>query len=321
MSVATPPVAPGPGVDAAELAQLMAAFNDATSRLHETHDLLHREVHRLRSELADANEQLQRSRRLAALGEMAAGIAHEVRNPLTSIRLYARMLEDDLAGQPSLSSVASKIAQAVSGLDGVVGDVLSFARELTVRPERTSAALLLRQALDAAFPPSAETTIQVVGPPKAARPLDFDADPKLLRQALVNLIRNAVEAMQEAGPPCLLTLDATLRPDPDRADGRRLVVLSVSDTGPGIGPDVIDRMFNPFFTTRHTGTGLGLAIVHRIVDAHGGRIDVHSRTIDDSAVDSGPRGTKIELHLPQKGPAATERRPGRPATDVQEAPR
>jgi signal transduction histidine kinase len=315
------PIAP-PVVDAADLAGLMAAFNDATGRLHETHDLLHKEVYRLRSELAEANDQLQRSRRLAALGEMAAGIAHEVRNPLTSIRLYARMLEDDLAAQPTLSCVASKIAQAVTGLDAVVGDVLTFARELTVRRERVNASALFDHALAAALGPDGADAIQVVTPPAdASNGVAVECDPKLIHQALVNLFRNAAEAMREVDEPRRLTLDASIHPDPNRPEQRRLVLVSVSDTGPGMGPDVIDRMFNPFFTTRHTGTGLGLAIVHRIVDAHGGRINVRSRTFDSSAVDSGPRGTTIELHLPLKGPAATERRPGRPAVDVQEAPR
>jgi signal transduction histidine kinase len=312
MSVQAPPIVETPGVDAAELAQLMAAFNDVTSRLHQTHDLLHQEVHRLRSELAEANDQLQRSRRLAALGEMAAGIAHEVRNPLTSIRLYARMLEDDLAAQPTLAGVATKIAQAVTGLDGVVGDVLSFARELTVRPEPVDAHELLHRALGAALAPESQASIQVVMPTPDANAPCPSCDPNLIHQALVNLIRNAAEAMSEVDDPRRLTLNASLDPDPDRPD-RSIALLSVADTGPGMGPDVIDRMFNPFFTTRHTGTGLGLAIVHRIVDAHGGRINVHSRTNDPSAVDSGPRGTTIELHLPQKGTAATERRPGRPA--------
>src|SRR5262249_42196179 len=123
---------PAGQVTPAELAELMATFNEVTGRLQGTHESLKREVVRLQGELRDANEQLQRSRRLAALGEMAAGIAHEVRNPLGSIRLYARMLEHDLVDRPQERSVATKIAAAVHGLDGVVGDVLSFAREARV---------------------------------------------------------------------------------------------------------------------------------------------------------------------------------------------
>src|SRR6185295_5586605 len=97
--------------------------------LQSTHESLREQVSRLQAELSEANAQVERSKRLAALGEMAAGIAHEVRNPLGSIRLYARMLEQDLADRPAERSIATKIASAVGGLDGVVGDVLSFARD------------------------------------------------------------------------------------------------------------------------------------------------------------------------------------------------
>ncbi len=287
--------APGAGVDVAELAQLMSVFNDVTSQLHETHDRLHQEVHRLRSELAEANDQLERSRRLAALGQMAAGIAHEVRNPLGCIQLYAQMLEQDLGDRPEQSDVAAKISKAVVGLDGVVGDVLTFARELVVRCSWIDAASLLERSCELACPAPHE--FEVVCDVEET-PISCDA--KLLQQALVNLIRNAAEAMADGQAPGRLELGASVIADPERG-GRRIAVLRVADTGPGMGQDVIDRMFNPFFTTRHTGTGLGLAIVHRIVDAHGGRIDVRSRTNEATCVDSEPRGTTIELHLPQPG--------------------
>lgn len=290
----SPPL--GAALDAGDLAQLMSVFNDVTSRLHETHDRLHREVTRLRSELNDANEQLQRSRRLAALGQMAAGIAHEVRNPLGSIRLYARMLEEDLADQPEQRRVAGRIADAVVGLDAVVGDVLSFARELEVRCERVEASALVHRSLDAALPPGGPPNLSVIAPTNEG--VCLECDPRLVQQALVNVIRNAAEAMSEVESDAHeLRVEVVRRVESDREG----VILSVSDTGPGIPDEVVDRMFNPFFTTRHSGTGLGLAIVHRIVDAHGGRIVVRSRTAGPSAVDSGPRGTTIELHLPLPG--------------------
>jgi len=291
----------GEGVDAAELARLMSVFNDVASRLHESHDRLHEEVHRLRSELADANDQLQRSRRLAALGEMAAGIAHEVRNPLGCIQLYAHMLEKDLAERPDQHRVASRITQAVAGLDAVVGDVLTFAREITVRAVETDAVDVVHRACELAWPGGPDERISRRLPETSAS-VPMSCDPKLLQQALVNLIRNSVEAMEEVGGEgheLTIEVEGVARGD------RPEVVIRVRDTGPGIGQDVIDRMFNPFFTTRHTGTGLGLAIVHRIVDAHAGRIVVDSRTNDATAVDSGPRGTTIELHLPQHGAGAS----------------
>lgn len=292
-------------IDAAELGRLMSVFTDVTSQLHETHDRLHQEVHRLRSELADANEQLERSRRLAALGHMAAGIAHEVRNPLGCIQLYAQMLKEDLAELPDQQTVAAKITDAVAGLEGVVGDVLTFAREIEVRDEWTDGIDLLHRACQLAWPAGPDDQVSL-DLPDASSSVLLHCDPKLMQQALVNLVRNAVEAVQEVGGAGhRITLEIDRTTDPDRA-GRPVAVLRVRDTGPGIGDEVIERMFNPFFTTRHTGTGLGLAIVHRIVDAHRGRIVVQSRTTEASSVDSGPCGTTIELHLPQAGDSADQ---------------
>ncbi len=285
---AAPPVTPG------DLAELMAAFNEVTARLEGTHESLRREVARLEAELREANEQLQRSRRLAALGEMAAGIAHEVRNPLGSIGLYAGMLEQDLADRPGERQTAVKIGAAVRGLDRVVGDVLSFAREVRVRRSPVEASSLFSAALEACAPAPGIRVARRDHERTDATVLDVDTG--LAIQALVNIIRNALQAMEEAPPPPrgvhTLTLDA---PCP-----AGWAVLSVGDTGPGVGRDVIDRMFNPFFTTRATGTGLGLAIVHRIVDAHGGRVAVR---------DHAPaRGATFELQFPADRPTVQETR-------------
>jgi signal transduction histidine kinase len=298
---------------ASDLAELMGAFNEVTGRLEATHESLRREVARLQGELREANEQLQRSKRLAALGEMAAGIAHEVRNPLGSIRLYARMLEQDLADRPGEKQIAGKIAAAVYGLDGVVGDVLDFARELRVCAQAAEPGELYDRALEAcwAADPEAASGVRVVqrdarkrGGIRNGMRTRLWCDPALMHQALVNVVRNAVQAMAEVGAPeggHVLTLEAGPARD---EDGRAVFMLSVGDTGPGVSEAVIDRMFNPFFTTRAAGTGLGLAIVHRIVDAHGGRIVVRSRADGiGSGGEAGGRGTTFKLLLPA-GPAA-----------------
>lgn len=269
----------GGGVGASELAELMSAFNAVTSRLQSTHEALQREVSRLRAELREANEQLQRSKRLAALGEMAAGIAHEVRNPLGSIGLYASMLDEDLAGRPAERELARKIGAAVRGLNAVVGDVLTFAREVRVRPAACEAGELLERAVEACCPGAGVRVVRA--DLERGERVELSCDAGLVHQALVNVVRNACEAMADLpGRAHTLTLDAGVREagvaGEDAGDGGPMAALVVEDTGPGIPPEVVDRMFNPFFTTRHTGTGLGLAIVHRIVDAHGGRVVVSS---------------------------------------------
>ena len=111
------PTSTGGSLSAGDLAELMSSFNEVTAKLESTHTQLRDEVVRLSTELTQANEALQRSKRLAALGEMAAGISHEIRNPLGSIRLYTRMLQDDLSEMPEQCTIADKIGRAVTGLD------------------------------------------------------------------------------------------------------------------------------------------------------------------------------------------------------------
>ena len=247
-----------------ELVELVRAYTEVTDRLEQSHRVLTGEVTRLQRELASANQALQRSKRLAALGEMAAGIAHEIRNPLASIQLYARILTEDLAAESAEHDVAVKIASAVRGLEGIVKDVLTFSREMKIRRVEGSVLDLFERAIEAVLPMAEEldVTLDMAGEDRLLR---HDGD--LLHQAMVNLIRNAIEAASEADDK-RVTIAVAER------DGN--VELVVRDTGPGIANDAIDRIFNPFFTTRATGTGLGLAIVHRIVDAHGGTIAVHN---------------------------------------------
>lgn len=295
-----PGLAPAPDLSPTDLSELASAFNAVTAKLQATHDALHAEVAQLKAELHDANAQVERSRRLAALGEMAAGISHEVRNPLGSIRLYARMLRDDLADKPDSRQLAEKILGAVTRLDAVVGDVLAFSREMKVRPTDLPATDLLAAALEAARADDSAWAAVAVEGPLGDPDLTVRGDPHLLHQALVNLIRNAVEAMADNPPdrPRLLTLEARARSirEPGTARRRTMISLAVRDRGPGIPPEVQERMFNPFFTTRATGTGLGLAIVHRIADAHGGRVRVQNARAGSAP--AAPGGAVVELLLP-----------------------
>lgn len=296
----------------ADLAEVMGAFNEVTARLSTAHDALRAEVVRLQNELSAANEQLERSRRLAALGEMAAGIAHEVRNPLGSIRLYARMLEQDLADRPSERLIAEKIASATRGLDAVVIDVLAFSKEMSASVERVSAGDVLDRAIEECLADEGlfrtrtgkhavrvrrhDRPDGVIG---ASTPDDMDCDTALTHRALVNVVRNAMQAMAD-DPACTRP---TIEVSVERREGHSVegvpvqgIAIVVRDHGPGISGEVMPRMFNPFFTTRATGTGLGLAIVHRIMDAHSGRVVV--RNAGEASDGSGERGAIVELVFP-----------------------
>lgn len=284
-----------------DLAHLLGAFSEVTAKLEATHEALRGEVRRLKDELRDANEQIERSRRLAALGEMAAGIAHEVRNPLASIGLYARILEQELAERPRERETAGKILASVRGLDAVVCDVLAFAREMRVGRVEAVASELLGRALREvqADVDWAAAGVAVVRHDLEADEVELECDTGLVHRALVNIIRNAVQAMtaHATGRRELILSAAVRRVRAPAAGGpsTTMAVLAVRDTGPGIPPEVRSRMFNPFFTTRATGTGLGLAIVHRIVDAHGGRVAVRNHK-DGGAI--------VELLLPVSAPDA-----------------
>jgi len=271
-----------------DLAELMAAFTEVTTKLERTHAQLRSEVSRLNTELHQANEALQRSRRLAALGEIAAGISHEIRNPLGSIRLYANMLDEDLSAMPEQQQIVQKIGRAVRGLDEIVGDVLTFAREMKVHWQPCDSASLIDSAIELCC---AEIGSTLVRDDLRSAPIEFAGDPHLLSQALINILRNAGEANRISSRQ-RITIETSTGMIENEDHPVECVVFSIHDEGDGMPDEVIERMFNPFFTTRATGTGLGLAIVHRIIDAHRGKIEV-SNAIDDS-------GACVELYVPKK---------------------
>lgn len=270
-----------------DLAEMIRAYHEVTEKLHDSHDALQSEIRRLRRELNSANAQLQRSRRLAALGEMAAGIAHEIRNPLAAIQLYAGMVVEDL-GQGERSPVlaarenAEHIKDAAKGMARIVDDVLTFAKEFRPQLRPCAPVDLMEQALHQVAPMLKQAGVQVEFvsdlPPQS--PL-IEADAGLMVQAISNLMRNAIEAMAAVDGERRLMLSVR-----ENEEG---FAFRVADTGPGIKPEVLDRIFNPFFTTRGTGTGLGLAIVHRILDAHHGSIVANNRP---------QGGAVLELTLP-----------------------
>ena len=232
-------------------------------------------------------EQLQRKERLAAMGEMIGRIAHEIRNPLGSVELFASMLRRDLADHPALKTYAEQISQAVHGMDRLLANLLVY-----TKPERTPRAWHHAERLIVDSLAMAAHAIT-----KVAVDIRLDLDPVIpslwchesqLKQVCLNLIINAAQAMPAGG-----VLTISLKPEADRLLGVPAVRLTVTDSGQGINPELRSRIFDPFFTTKEEGTGLGLAIVHAIVEAHQGRIDV------DSAIG---QGTSFILLLPHPAP-------------------
>jgi two-component system sensor histidine kinase HydH len=250
-----------------ELAAIIGAYNDVTERLKTAHERLSEEVARLREELRQKSAELRRRERLAALGEMAAGLAHEVRNPLGGIALYASMLEGQLADRPPSRMAASRISQSVRMLDQLVSEILDFAQEHLLEMQTCRLGAVLSAAEDGVRPWAAEHDVEVSIEPSAMEVV-VRCDATRLQRAVLNLMMNGVQAVEKGGHVCVSA--------GARSSGRD-VEIEVNDDGPGIPPENMERIFNPFFTTRAKGTGLGLAIVHRIVESHGGSIRVSNR--------------------------------------------
>ena len=231
--------------------QLAVAIDNA--RLFE--DLKHSYL-----ELSRAQQELVRRERLAALGELSAVVAHEVRNPLgvifNSLASLKRMIPPDDDARMLLGIVGEEADR----LNRMVGDLLDFARphEPQLRPESLSDVIggALSSMKRAMGTSPVEIRMQV---PEELPPAPVDA--QMIRQAILNLVGNAVQAMPGGG-------NVTVRAEEDRRGGARVLRIDVEDDGPGIPPELADRIFQPFFTTRAAGTGLGLAVVKRIADAH-----------------------------------------------------
>jgi len=255
-----------------DLATIIRAYYDVTERLKQSHDMLGREIYRLREELAAKNRELQRRERLAALGEMAAGVAHEIRNPLGGIGLYVSLLARELADRPDQLDLVRRMAVGVRSLESVVGDILMFAGEGKPDCREVSLGVILDSVLThTAGRTEAQGATIDVQPDLEGVTLCCDAGQ--VERALLNLILNALDAAGDRGHVWVRGGDGR--------DG--MFSLVVEDDGPGIDPAFVDRIFHPFFTTKAGGTGLGLAIVHRIAEAHGGNVVAGQRDDGDGA--------------------------------------
>ncbi len=215
-------------------------------------------------------EQLQRKDRLAAMGELIGRIAHEIRNPLGSVELFASLLQRDLDPREPTQRYAQQISQAVRLMDGLLANLLLYMRPVHLTRAWHDTESLLNDSIELAAHAIAKVPVNIRIDISREVPLLWCHDGQL-KQVVVNLVVNAVQAMPNGG-----VLGISLSREPLETLGSSAVRLTVRDSGVGIDPGHRSRLFDPFFTTKDEGTGLGLAIVHSIVDAHHGRIDVES---------------------------------------------
>ncbi len=254
------------------------------------------------TQIRQLEDRLQRRNRLEAMGQMVGNIAHEIRNPLGSVELFASMLRKDLRDQPQLRTYAEHISVAVQAMDRVLSNLLIYTRPDCSKVAWQKTEPLLREVLTLASHAMSPAAIVVRCEVDPQVPQMW-CDGGKMKQVLLNLVLNAVQAMPEGG-----TLTLSARPAPAGASDSPAIQVTVSDTGNGIPQELQSRVFDPFFTTKDEGTGLGLAIVHALVDAHHGRIDVESRPGQGTSfVMTLPWGPAQPSHVPVRTAALTGR--------------
>jgi len=221
--------------------------------------------------LKQAQDEARRAERLAALGQLSAGLAHEIRNPLGVIKGSAELLNQKVSQSDSLSrELAGFIYTEVNRLSALVGRFLDFARPSQLELHAEDLTQVMDRSIRAVAQQGASTLVQVHCDYEAGLP-PVMIDPELCEQAFTNLIVNACEAMGDRGGELWIRIHRSAENNGER------VAVEVEDNGPGIAPELKEQIFNPFFTTKKTGVGLGLAIVSKIVDAHGGRLTLAGR--------------------------------------------
>jgi signal transduction histidine kinase len=230
-------------------------------------------------------EESERRKRLALVGTMAAGVAHEIKNPLASIKGAAQLVQRELEGKETANGAGEYLKLLVGEVDrlnGVVEDFLAYARPREPRRRDASLNELVEEVLKlqrTALPAGVELKSQL----DPSLPV-VSVDPELLKQALINVLKNAIDAVAGNGTITVRTgsLQGTLR---------SYEVVEIEDTGPGVPLGDVERLFQPFYTTKTRGTGLGLAIAARVMEAHDGQIAV------ENAV---PHGAKFSFHIPRR---------------------
>lgn len=238
-------------------------------------------------------KKMYRADRLATLGQLAAGAAHEIRNPLTSIRSTIQYLSKSLEDSKARGLIGGLIGE-VDRINGIIEGLLSFSKPTKPEIKAVDLELLLNQTLTlvetTAIKNNFKITLEYL--PKRKQ---LKADPDLLKQVFLNVIMNSFEAMEKNGE-LKVAVDLAARSnlqDPEKS----FYYITFEDTGPGIPQENLDHIFDPFYTTKKDGTGLGLSISYGIIHQHGGEIEIESRTRDE---DPAHHGTKVIIKLPLK---------------------
>ena len=229
-------------------------------------------------EVRRLQEEIRRKEKMAAVGGLAAGVAHEIRNPLSSIKGLASFFKNKYGQQDEDREAADIMVREVERLNRVISELLDFARPSRLKPRPADINEVLAHSVRLIEQDARARGIQVRLSPQPGLPLGL-VDPDRLSQCLINLYLNSIQAMDSGG---VLSVRSLLH-------GQRELAIEVEDTGHGIDPEDVEKIFEPYFTTKSSGTGLGLAVVHKIMESHKGDIKVRS---------TPEQGTLFTLILP-----------------------
>jgi two-component system sensor histidine kinase FlrB len=263
-----------------QLREAFQLFSETSERLTEAYEELQGQVARLSAELAAANGELARRERLSILGEVAAKLAHQLRTPLATALLYVGHLARPTLNETDRVRFAEKTLARLHYLERLIQDMLAFVKGQQGRRIRFSVHELVDEVVQAIEPQASLLGVRLAQDKKGLDTI-LEADRQALQGALINLLENAMQASQADGQ-----VQFTV------TTGGAFVAFRVVDAGKGIAEADLERLFEPFFTTRSEGSGLGLAIVKQTADAHRGWVEVHSEL---------GRGSEFTLYLPETG--------------------
>jgi len=237
---------------------------------------LYQHLENANHELAQMRNRLLEADKLAALGEVAAGVAHEIRNPLVSIGGFTRRIRKKVGDESPITPYLDVIIEEVTRLERTLNEMLDFSTDARDHYEERHLGLIMDQSLELLRRELEDNNIEVVREYNQDLPQIY-CDERQIKHVFLNLFLNAIQAMGKSGGQLLLRTYAITR------EGKQFVAGEVSDSGGGISMEVIHKIFNPFFTTKDSGSGLGLSIVHKIITRHFGQVEVHNREGEGSS--------------------------------------
>ncbi len=260
-------------------------FETSTSVLYDDNNIFLGYIMLLRdtTEIQHLKKEVLRKERLASLGSLAAGVAHEIRNPLSSIKGFATYFKERYRDVPEDQKTADIMIREVERLNRVISQLLEFARPMNVVQKQASVKDTIRHSIEMIKHQADAKEIEIIADSISNVPLIANIDQDKITQVLLNVYLNAIEAMDSRGVLEIWT-------EQDEVNSN--IIVNISDTGQGIPKQDLSRVFDPYFTTKQSGTGLGLAIVHKIMEAHAGQVKISSRE---------SQGTTVSIILPSRG--------------------